>query len=171
MEVRILGGSARGKLLRVPESARPSPVRLRKALFDYLRLRYPRKEGFLDLYAGSGAVGLEAASEGFSTTLVEVDRQAVQALRDNARQARLEVQIAAMPVERFLQTARMQYQVVFAAPPYPHDLMADFVRIWESGLAQPGGLYIVQHPTALVLPQGERRTYGFNTLTIMEAAV
>ncbi|MCV4861613.1 RsmD family RNA methyltransferase, partial [Escherichia coli] len=76
MSLRILGGSARGVALKVPQSARPSPVRLRKALFDYLRLRYPARGAFLDLYAGSGAIGLEAASEGFDVTLVEIDRQA-----------------------------------------------------------------------------------------------
>lgn len=171
MDVRILGGSAKGVVLKVPTSARPSPVRLRKALFDYLRLRYLQKGAFLDLYAGSGAIGLEAASEGFASTLVEMDAQAVAMIKDNARRAKLNVQIEAVSVERYLQRAVRQgvtYQIVFAAPPYPHNLMQDFDGVWQSGLVQAGGLYIFQHPTELFLPQGERRTYGYNTLTIIE---
>ncbi|WP_027877427.1 RsmD family RNA methyltransferase [Meiothermus cerbereus] len=170
--LRILGGTARGVALKVPESARPSPVRLRKALFDFLRFRYPRRGRFLDLYAGSGAVGLEAASEGFETTLVEKDRQAIQFLRENASKARLKVRIEGMPVERYLLEAKRQglrFTVAFMAPPYPHDLLQDFERLLEAQVVEPGGLYILQHPTELYLPTGERREYGYNCLTIIEA--
>ncbi|RDI95479.1 methyltransferase [Meiothermus sp. QL-1] len=169
--LRILGGTARGVSLRVPASARPSPVRLRKALFDYLRYRYPRQGRFLDLYAGSGAVGLEAASEGFEVVLVEKDPEAVACIRENARKARLRVRLEAKPVERYLEEARhrgLRFTVAFMAPPYPHDLRQDFERLLQSGLVEVGGLYILQHPSELVLPQGERRVYGRNALTIVE---
>lgn len=170
--LRILGGTAKGVALKVPESARPSPVRLRKALFDYLRFRYPRRGSFLDLYAGSGAIGLEAASEGFETTLVEKDRQAIQYLRENASKARLKVRIEGVAVERYLMDAKRQglrFTVAFMAPPYPHDLLQDFERLLEARIVEPDGLYILQHPSDLTLPMGERREYGFNTLTIVEA--
>lgn len=170
--LRILGGTAKGVALKVPDSARPSPVRLRKALFDFLRFRYPRRGRFLDLYAGSGAVGLEAASEGFETTLVEKDRQAIQFLRENASKARLKVRIEGMPVERYLQEATRQglrFTVAFMAPPYPHDLLQDFERLLEARVVEAGGLYVLQHPTDLRLPMGERRVYGYNCLTIIEA--
>lgn len=170
--LRILAGTAKGVALKVPDSARPSPVRLRKALFDYLRFRYPQRGRFLDLYAGSGAVGLEAASEGFETTLVEKDRQAVQILRENASKARLKVRIVGLPVEHFLQDARRQglrFTVAFMAPPYPHDLLLDFERLLEAGVVEAGGVYVLQHPTGLQLPIGERRRYGHNCLTIVEA--
>ncbi|MDW8426220.1 MAG: RsmD family RNA methyltransferase [Meiothermus sp.] len=171
--LRILGGTAKGVALKVPESARPSPVRLRKALFDYLRYRYPHRGRFLDLYAGSGAIGLEAASEGFEVTLVEKDRQAIQCLRENASKARLKVQIEAMPVERYLMDARRRglcFTVAFMAPPYPHDLLQDFERLLEARIVEPEGLYILQHPSDLALPMGERREYGFNSVTIIEAS-
>lgn len=170
--LRILGGTAKGVVLKVPESARPSPVRLRKALFDYLRFRYPRRGRFLDLYAGSGAVGLEAASEGFETTLVEIDRQAIQILRENAAKARLKVRIEGVAAEHYLLDAKrrgLQFTVAFMAPPYPHDLLQDFERLLMAQIVEPEGLYILQHPTDLALPMGERREYGFNTITIIEA--
>lgn len=170
MSLRILGGRARGVTLKVPASARPSPVRLRKALFDYLRLRYPQRGSFLDLYAGSGAIGLEAASEGFGVTLVELDRQAQRFLRENAMRARLEVHLEPMAVERYLELAvrrGLRFTVAFMAPPYPHDLLRDFQRLLEADIVEPGGLRILQHPTELHLPMGERRVYGANCLTIV----
>lgn len=169
--MRILGGKAKGVPLKVPASARPSPVRLRKALFDYLRLRYPKRGRFLDLYAGSGAVGLEAASEGFEATLVEKDKEAIALLRDNARRAGLKVRIVPLPVEVFLPEAKAKgerYTVAFMAPPYPMDLVALFRALLESGLVEEGGLYILQHPKELHLPLGERRVYGENALTLVE---
>lgn len=169
--LRILGGTAKGVGLKVPDSARPSPVRLRKALFDYLRFRYFRRGRFLDLYAGSGAIGLEAASEGFDVVLVEKDHQATQLLRENARKARLKVKIEGIPVERFLERARRQgerFTVAFMAPPYPHDLLADFERLLKADVVEEGGLYILQHPGKLSLPTGQRREYGFNAITLIE---
>jgi 16S rRNA (guanine966-N2)-methyltransferase len=170
--LRILGGTAKGVALKVPDSARPSPVRLRKALFDYLRFRYPlrgTRGRFLDLYAGSGAIGLEAASEGFEAVLVEKDTQAVGYLKQNAAKARLEVSIQGMSVERYLAQNRHQFTVAFMAPPYPHDLLQDFSRLLEAKPVGEGGLLILQHPTELSLPTGERRVYGYNTLTLLEA--
>ncbi|WP_105317892.1 RsmD family RNA methyltransferase [Thermus tenuipuniceus] len=170
--VRILGGKAKGVPLKVPASARPSPVRLRKALFDYLRLRYPKRGRFLDLYAGSGAVGLEAASEGFEATLVEKDQEAVALLKENLRHTGLRAQIVPLPVEVFLPEAKARgerYTVAFMAPPYSLDLVQAFQALLESGLVEKGGLYILQHPKDLHLPFGERRVYGENALTLVEA--
>ncbi|KPD32570.1 methyltransferase [Thermus scotoductus] len=170
--VRILGGKAKGVPLKVPASARPSPVRLRKALFDYLRLRYPKRGRFLDLYAGSGAVGLEAASEGFEATLVEKDQEAVALLKENLRRTGLRARIVPLPVEVFLPEAKARgerYTVAFMAPPYPLDLVQAFQALLESGLVEKGGLYILQHPKDLHLPFGERRVYGENALTLVEA--
>jgi len=169
--LRILGGTARGRVLRVPDSARPSPVRLRKALFDYLRGRYPAKGRFLDLYAGSGAVGLEAASEGFEATLVESDRQAVRILRENARQLGLPVRIVPEEAARFVAGAARKgekYQVVFLDPPYDADLNAALENVLEAGIVAEGGRVILQHPKELAVPFGERRVYGSSALTIME---
>lgn len=166
--LKILGGTAKGVSLKVPDSARPSPVRLRKALFDFLRPRYPKRGRFLDLYAGSGAIGLEAASEGFGVTMVEKDRQAIQFLTENARKARLEVKVVGTPAEDFLARTQEPFTIAFMAPPYPHDLHQDFERLLAAKIVEEGGLYILQHPTDLFLP-GERREYGYNTLTFIEA--
>lgn len=166
--MRILGGVARGVSLKVPPSARPSPVRLRKALFDYLRSRLKERGRFLDLYAGSGAVGLEAASEGFEVVLVERDPEALRTIRANALRARLQVDLEGVSVERFLREHRGErsYQVAFMAPPYAADLLKSFEALLEADVVAPGGLCILQHPTSLELP-GERRVYGSNAFTVV----
>jgi len=76
---------------------------------------------FLDLYAGSGAVGLEAASRGAGQVLaVESDRRTAQLVEANARATGLEVGVRAQPVARVLaQPAPHRFDVVFADPPYP----------------------------------------------------
>ncbi|HGY08817.1 MAG TPA: methyltransferase domain-containing protein [Oceanithermus profundus] len=169
--LRILGGKARGRTLAVPDSARPSPVRLRKALFDYLRSRFPRRGRFLDLYAGSGAVGLEAASEGYEAVLVESDPKAVRTLRENAHKLGLTVRVVPASAERFLEQAARRgerFDVVFLDPPYDQDLAAALARVLESGVVRPGGVAVLQHPSDLVLPLGERRSYGTSALTYVE---
>jgi len=169
--VRILGGRAKGRRLLVPASARPSPVRLRKALFDFLRSRHPVPGRFLDLYAGSGAVGLEAASEGWEATLVEKDPEAVRLLKANVQATGLPARVVPQPVERFLEEAARReerWDVAFMAPPYPEDLLQAFERLLSSRVVRPGGLAILQHPAELYLPFGNRRVYGKNAFTAVE---
>jgi 16S rRNA (guanine(966)-N(2))-methyltransferase RsmD len=130
---------------------RPSPARLREALFDALQFR--ARGPFLDLYAGSGAVGLEAASRGFPATLVERDRRAAAVLRGNARRLRLaaEAEVVEDDALRVARARAGRYEVVFAAPPYPLDLVATFAAILAAGPARPGGVYLFQHPASLDL--------------------
>ncbi|WP_457629851.1 RsmD family RNA methyltransferase [Oceanithermus sp.] len=169
--LRILGGRARGRSLRVPESARPSPVRLRKAVFDYLRGRYPDRGRFLDLYAGSGAVGLEAASEGFDVIMVENDPQAVRVLRENVRKLNLPARVIAADASGFVRRAAdrgERYRIVFLDPPYDHDLGEALTQVLDAGIVEPGGRVILQHPRELEIPFAERRVYGSSAVTIVE---
>jgi 16S rRNA (guanine966-N2)-methyltransferase len=87
---RIIGGTARGRRLKAPsgDQTRPTSDRVREALFSSVVSEIGSMNGlrFLDLYAGSGAVGLEARSRGAgSVTLVEQDRRTASLIRDNAR--------------------------------------------------------------------------------------
>lgn len=145
---RILGGSAKGMPLDTPaRGTRPSPSRLREALFDALQFR--ERGPFLDLYAGSGAVGLEAASRGFPATLVELDRAAAEVLRRNARRLGVRAEIVQRDALAVARERPGTYEVVFAAPPYPLDLAAIFAEIVRCGPARPGGTYVFQHPAKL----------------------
>ena len=159
---RIIGGTAKGRVLDVPKSGtRPSPSRLREALFNIIGFR-PRGT-FLDLYSGSGAVGLEAASRGWRTTCVDLSKDAANVIRKNAHALKLDAEVVQGDALAYAK-AHSGFDIVFAAPPYPMALGTIFETILEAEVA---GLYIFQHPSEMTLG-GDRRVYGSNTLTLLE---
>ena len=128
--MRVIAGTLRRRLLDAPAglSTRPTSDRLRETLFNVLA---PRIEGarFLDLYAGSGAVGIEAVSRGAAqVVLVERAAPALKVLRGNLEKLGLRggVRVEAGSVAAFLrrgrsQTSATQFDVVFLDPPYDAD--------------------------------------------------
>jgi len=171
---RILGGSAKGRELDTPRrGTRPSPSRLREALFDILA--FESSGPFLDLFSGSGAIGLEAASRGWDATCVDLSREAVGVISRNAARAALRVEVVRGDALQFARTHPGAFKVVFAAPPYDLALATVFQAILAAGTAGPGGLYVFQHPgrdvPALELPEGvegpREKRYGSNALTLL----
>lgn len=172
---RILGGTAKGRELETPASGtRPSPARLREALFDVLAFE-PRGR-FLDLYSGSGAMGLEAASRGWEATCVELAPKAAEVIRRNAARLRLAVTVVKGDALKYARANPGAFQVLVAAPPYPDDLEHIFATLLASGAVAPGGLYVLQHPSTLrleelppALAQAEVRVkrYGTNAVTLV----
>lgn len=131
MSLRIAGGVARGRSLRVPAGGtRPTSERARSGLFNRLdTLIELSGSTVLDLYAGSGAVGLEAVSRGAAAAvLVDSDRLARDAIRVNLMalpDAAARVQVMSSSVVAFLGAAHVvpgaPFDVVFADPPYTVD--------------------------------------------------
>jgi 16S rRNA (guanine966-N2)-methyltransferase len=125
---RIIAGEARGRRLQVPigDVTRPTSDRAREGLFSSLQsLGDVDGAQVLDLYAGSGALGLEALSRGaVSATLVEDDPSALNAIRDNIAGTKLDgAFVVPMKVELFLAgDPEPRYDVAFLDPPYDHDV-------------------------------------------------
>jgi len=172
---RIVAGSAGGRRLAVPRrGTRPTSDRVREALFSAVEAAMDLTDArVLDLYAGTGALGLEALSRGAGhALLVESDPGALAVLRANiatlgltgalARQARVTAVLADPPDEPF--------DLVFADPPYALDgpaLRADLDALVTNGWLRSGALVIVERarrsgppdwPAAL--PPGKVRRYG-----------
>jgi len=143
---RIISGSARGRRLTVPPgtSTRPTSDRAREALFSTIEslIRSFAGARVLDLYAGSGAVGLEALSRGADhVLLVESDPGAARTIRDNATKTGLAcAELRAEPVERLLAggAPTSPYDVVFLDPPY--DVADDALGVVVSALIDGGWL-------------------------------
>jgi 16S rRNA (guanine966-N2)-methyltransferase len=193
---RVVAGAARGRRLAVPSGrgTRPTSDRAREGLFSSLAsLRGDIAGGHvLDLYAGSGAVGLEALSRGAAhVLLVEAHAGAAQVIRDNARTLALRgAAVLACPVERLVagsptagalaRGVRAPYDIAFLDPPY--DLEDTKVRAVLDGLRAHGWLteaavVVVERATrggVLAWPagyQGDRsRRYGEATLWYGHAA-
>lgn len=186
---RVIGGSARGRRLRVPagRGTRPTADRAREGLFSTLQSLVGSMTGLhlADLYAGSGAVGLEALSRGASSVLlVEHDPGALRVLRAN-------VDLVALPgadvrgerVERVLRTAPpgRAYDIVFLDPPYElaADRLAEIVGdLVAWGWVTAGSVVVVERATRdqdWGWPEGvvaERsRRYGESTLWYGRAAI
>jgi 16S rRNA (guanine966-N2)-methyltransferase len=157
---RIIGGEFRGRRLGFPPlpGLRPTPDRVRQTLFDWLA---PVIHGSrcLDLFAGSGALGLEALSRGASAvTFVEREPEALGAIRDHLTTLGAQAETCLGDALSVLPTLAVgkssRYDVVFVDPPFDSDLRE---RALDALLAQdrvaPGGLVYVEGPAEELPPQ------------------
>jgi 16S rRNA (guanine966-N2)-methyltransferase len=162
--VRISGGEAKGRKLKVPSGTRPASERVRQAVFSALGDAVAGAS-VLDLYCGSGAYGLEALSRGAArATFVDDDPRAIDACRTNAEQSGLadRAEVRRSSVERYLRRPARRFDLVFADPPY-EEALDDRL---EEALADGGWLVVERRwraaapaaPDDLVL-QSDRR-YG-----------
>lgn len=161
----MIAGEFRSRRLRaVPgRETRPTPDRLREALFNILQ---PRIEGcvFLDAYAGTGAVGIEAVSRGAaSAILIEKSPQAVAVIEDNVRSLGIETRCRVVRGSVRLFLPRYPADIVFLDPPY------DQPKEYELGLQILGdtapSLVIVQHHAKQHLPETPGAMTRFRILT------
>lgn len=150
---RIIGGTAGGRRIETPkgDGTRPTSDRVREALFSTLQAHFGvfDRLSVLDLYAGSGAIALEAASRGAAYVVaVEADRSTAKVIERNARALDSVVEAVAQPVARFLaQPARTQVDLVFLDPPYPlaeADLGHDLALLVDHGWLADHALVVVE---------------------------
>jgi len=182
--MRIIGGTARGRKLVGPssEGTRPLSDRAREALFNILGPGI-RGERVLDLFAGTGAVGLEALSRGaLSATFVEQDRAALGDIRANLGALGFADQGTAVAGDAlgFVRRTREQFDVVFAGPPQWNDLWSTTLQAFDQRdeVLADGGLLVTQldpsedtgDPDLTVLTRVDERTYGRSRLLFHERA-
>ena len=134
-QLRIIGGEWRGRKLRFPDAQhlRPTPDRVRETIFNWLA---PTIAGAscLDLFAGSGALGLEALSRGAAcTTFVENNKKVARVLQGNLDLLKVkeDSKIYSMDSVKFLKAEAKKYDLVFLDPPYHLDLMQKVVPLLE----------------------------------------
>ncbi len=150
MGVRIVAGDARGRRLEAPEGegTRPTADRVKQAVFDILGQSFDGGE-VLDLYAGSGALALEALSRGMAKAVcVEKDPAAAAIARKNAAALRYEarVEVLELPVERALpRLASRRFDLVFVDPPYASGPGAALALLGEAGCLAPTATVVAEH--------------------------
>lgn len=156
---RVVAGVAGGRRLVMPAGAgtRPTSSRAREGLFSTLTSLRGTLEGaaFLDLYAGSGAVGLEAASRGAtSVLLVERDPHALRAIRTNSETLALDgVEIRGESVERVLAApAPRSFDVVFVDPPYADPVDDVLERLAAGGWLAADAVVAVERASRTAQP-------------------
>jgi len=173
---RIIGGSGKGRRLKSPRGplTRPTASRVRQALFDVLAAEVPGCR-FLDLFAGSGGVGLEACSRGAAlAVLVEVDPIAARSIRHNV--ATLSAEAVARAVRGDVRAALSRlaasgerFGIVFLDPPYGSDLYEPVLAALASGsVLAPGGLVVAEHFHKRALPETIGRLVRVRILRVGE---
>jgi len=163
--MHIITGSLKGRIIKRPKHIRPIQDKVRKALFDILG--NIKDFSFLDLYAGSGAVGLEALSQGAGRAVfVEKDKTCIKAIKDN-------LEAFGFTGKRESQTARCQvigsdvavalkgldkkgekFEVIFLDPPYYRDIAKKTLKIISRyDILTRSGSIICQHFKKDILPE------------------
>jgi 16S rRNA (guanine966-N2)-methyltransferase len=179
--VRIIAGSAGGRHIRVPpgKEVRPTTDRVREALFSHLGSRVSTAR-ILDLFAGSGALGLESLSRGArSAVFVERSRTAARILEANVRQLGFDGQsrILVQDALRFLEThvPTAPFTLIFLDPPYDTPLWASLLRVLaQRPLLDPEGVVVTEHPSHRPFPVPEHfdvirsRNYGTTATTTLQ---
>ncbi len=146
-KLRIIGGAWRSRQLGFVDAPglRPTPARVRETLFNWLQYDISGKQ-CLDLYAGSGALGFEAASRGAKSVIqVESNIHACRSLRDNAVALSAEaIDIVQSDVLRYLETDPLVFDVVFLDPPFGLNLVLPTCQSLEENgwLAKHAKIYV-----------------------------
>ncbi|HTW82808.1 MAG TPA: 16S rRNA (guanine(966)-N(2))-methyltransferase RsmD [Candidatus Sulfotelmatobacter sp.] len=178
----ITGGTLRSRRVTTPagREVRPTPARVKEALFSILSTRVERAR-VLDLFAGSGALGFESLSRGAShVTFVERHRPTADALRANALRLGVAEQVAviAVPAERAAQVVEGRFDLVFADPPYAQPYPAAvFATLRRRGAIDPDTTVVYEHTArgaapvdpAMRVERGER--YGEVALSFLRPQV
>ena len=153
--MRIVAGTAKGRALSAPKPTarhiRPTADRVRETLFNILG-QWLEGEAVLDLYAGTGALGLEALSRGAGrAVLVDQDREALALCRQNTDHLGFtdKVEIIAMPVARAVETLGKKgakFELIFADPPYAARVVEGVLDgVARHGLLAPEGTVVIEH--------------------------
>jgi len=156
--LRIIAGEHRGRKLSfvAAPDLRPTPDRMRETLFNWLQpVIYGAR--CLDLFAGSGALGLEALSRGArEVVFVEKDARAAQCLNENLQLLGYEaIKCQQKTAQRFLQGEPLAFDVVFLDPPYQGDMLPDIITQLDAGwLADDARIYLEHdsHQASPILP-------------------
>jgi 16S rRNA (guanine966-N2)-methyltransferase len=174
----VIAGTHGGRTLRAPagRETRPTSDRVREALFAMLDAADAVAEArVLDLFAGSGALAIEALSRGAAqATFVDASSASIETIRANLEALQLHADVHRRPAEAFLATARgsgAQYDLVFLDPPYRRaDVLGPEVRAALVAVLAPGARVVAESdrraPIDLDLPVLTERRYGDTLIRI-----
>jgi 16S rRNA (guanine(966)-N(2))-methyltransferase RsmD len=172
MPIRVIAGSAKGRKLKlVPgDSTRPIMDRVKEALFNILGIAV-QGSTFLDLFAGTGSVGIEALSRGAKRALfVDMDRMAIRTIEENLVATKLAERAEIKRADAFAylrKTKPEAFEYIYVAPPQYKGMWKEILLVLDEypGHLQPDGVVIVQ------IDPSEREELALNTLCVYDERV
>ena len=176
--MRVITGKARGVQLKTPEGldTRPTTDRVKEALFSIIQFEIPGT-AVLDLFGGTGQLGIEALSRGAaSATFVDAGEAACKLIKENLRRTKLENQGKVLRSDylQYLKTTREKFNIILLDPPYAEVFLENALNcITEIDILQTGGIIVCERPVGKELPweySGYTRSkdykYGKTLITI-----
>lgn len=179
--MRIIGGKYKGRTITpiAGLKARPTTDFARESLFNILVNRVDFESlSVLDLFSGTGAVGLEFASRGAEVVhMIEKDHKHITGIRQNIDKLGItSIKPVHIDVKAFLRTCKFKYDIVFADPPYDLDWLRGIPDlVIGSGVMKANGFFILEHPRALSFKDHksffEHRNYGSVNFSFFSSSV
>ena len=176
--MRVITGSARGVRLKTPEGldTRPTTERVKEALFSAIQFEIEGRR-VLDLFAGSGQLGIEALSRGAERAVfVDAGKNAAALVKENLRRAKLadKAQVIQTDFLSYLSRCREKFGLIFLDPPYAENFLENALeKIVEFDILSSGGIIVAERPEGKELPQefeGYTRSrdyrYGITLITL-----
>lgn len=168
--MRIIAGEYRGRVLKSPPNnkTRPTSDRLRETLFNILNPQIDNETKFLDLCAGTGAIGIEAISRGAEfVTFVDISRKTCGLIEENLDLLKIpenQTEIYCSSAEKFLvKEKKKTWDIIYFDPPYSDDYSKVLNEIAkpESNILSKDGIFIAEHHSKKILPDlvGEIRRW------------
>jgi len=180
--MRVITGKARGIQLKTPDGmlTRPTADRVKEALFSIINFDIPGAK-VLDLFGGTGQLGIEALSRGAeSAVFVDAREESCKLIRENLKRTKLEREAKVIRSDYldYLNHCREQYNIIFLDPPYAEVFLENAIkRITEIDILQSDGIIVAERPLGKELPwefEGYTRSkdykYGKVLLTIYRKA-
>ena len=176
--MRVITGTARGVVLKTPDgmATRPTTDRVKEALFSIIQFDIPTAR-VLDLFGGTGQLGIEALSRGASSAVfVDEREEACRLIRENLRRTKLEsnAKVIRSDYMSFLRNCSNKFDIIFLDPPYAEVFLENSLKmITEIDILHSGGIIVTERPAEKVLlwhSAGYTRSkdykYGNTVLTI-----
>ena len=176
--MRVITGKARGVQLKTPEGmqTRPTADRVKEALFSIINFDIPGAK-VLDLFGGTGQLGIEALSRGADKAVfIDAREDACRIIRENLRRTKLEAQASVVrsDYQDYLKRCKEKFDIILLDPPYAEVFLENALKcITEIDILQSGGIIIAERPLGKELPyefEGYTRSkdykYGNTLLTL-----
>ena len=176
--MRVITGKARGVQLKTPDGmlTRPTTDRVKEALFSIIQFEIPTAK-VLDLFGGTGQLGIEALSRGAGgAVFVDAREEACNLIRENLRRTKLaqDAKVVRADYMDYLKRCKEKFGIIFLDPPYAEVFLENALKcITEIDILQSGGIIVTERPLGKELPfefEGFTRSkdykYGKTLLTI-----
>lgn len=154
--MRVITGSARGRVLKTleGEDVRPTTDRVKEAIFSIIQFEIEGRE-VLDLFAGSGQLGIEALSRGAAyATFTDLSKDAVSVIKSNLLTTGLHKNSSVFQSDAltFLRNSRKKFDIIFMDPPYSKGLLQKALPL-AAEVVNDGGVIVCEHPYGEEMPE------------------